>query len=72
MEQISRFDLEQQILDCWRITDDLKQLTEAVGNQCLSEDQTLNILIGLYEIYNLKFDQAFTTFEKLIASKNIT
>ena len=71
MEQPNRFDLEQQILDCWGITDDLKLLSEAEGNQRLSKDQTLNILIGLQELYNLKFEQMFNTFEKLVASKNI-
>lgn len=72
MEQPNRFDLEQQILDCWNITNELKLLAEAVGNQSLSEDQTLNILIGLQEIYNLKFEQTFRTFTQLIVSKNIT
>jgi hypothetical protein len=72
MEKPTRFDLEQQILDCWGITDDLKLLAEAEGNQRLSKDQTLNILIGLQELYNLKFEQMFNTFEKLVASKNIT
>ena len=72
MEQPNRFDLEQQILDSWNITSELKLLAEAVGNQVLSKDQTLNLLIGLCELYNLKFEQTFSTFEKLIASKKIT
>lgn len=72
MEQPNRFDLEQQILDCWNITNELKLLAEAVGNQSLSEDQTLNIIIGIHELYNLKFEQTFSTFEKLVASKKLT
>jgi hypothetical protein len=57
------FDLEQQILDCWTITSQLDTLVEGVLEHDMSTDQITNVLIGLKELYNLKFDKAFNTFE---------
>lgn len=61
-----RFDLEQQIMSCWQITNDLATLNQAVLEQDLSKDNISNILLGIEKLYNLKFDQAFRTFEALI------
>ena len=67
----SRFDLEEQILDCWNITKDLDILTEAVIEQNLSQDDISNALIGLKTMYELKYDKMWKTFEQLIRSENI-
>lgn len=71
-----RFDLEQQILDCWKIVDDIKLLDKNVlegtidgGN--LTQDEISNYLMGLESIYDLKFQQMFDTFSKLISQKKI-
>lgn len=71
-----RFDLEQQILDCWKIVDDIKLLDKNVlegtvdgGN--LTQDKISNYLMGLESIYDLKFQQMFDTFSKLISQKKI-
>lgn len=60
-----RFDLEQQILDCWRVVDDLKTLGDVYDREH-TEDQVLNILIGVTELYDLKFNKLFETFEACI------
>ena len=69
-----RFDLEQQILDCWKITDDIKLLDKNVlegkiegGN--LTHDEISNYLLGLETIYNMKFEQMFATFSDLIKQR---
>jgi hypothetical protein len=56
-----QFDLEQQILDCWGITDDLQTLIDRYDT--LSEDDKLNVLIGLKALYHMKFEKTFETFE---------
>ena len=61
-----RFDLEQQIFDCWHIVDELKTLGEAVCESDLTADETANVLIGLERLYSLKFDRMFRTFETCI------
>lgn len=45
MNTIDRFELEQQILDCWRILDDLKY----VINSDSDKDELLNAICSLYE-----------------------
>lgn len=71
-----RFDLEQQILDCWKIIDDVKLLDKNVlegkieGGQ-MTNDEISNYLLGLESIYELKFHQMFDTFGQLIRDKKI-
>lgn len=69
-----RFDLEQQILECWNVTNDIKHVTEYVLDAPLEpnrEDKISNMLIGIEELYNLKFQKLFETFEQLIAEKKV-
>jgi hypothetical protein len=66
-----RFDLEQEILDCWNITKDLELLNQAVLEKDFTVDQTANLLIGIIELYNLKFDKTFETFSQLIRDREL-
>jgi hypothetical protein len=66
-----RFDLEQQIMNCWHIIDDVKILNEYVLESDLTKDQISNALLGLEEIYQMKFDKLFRTFEELVRNKTI-
>lgn len=61
--KFDRFDFEQDLMKCWSITDDLKLLTEAVLEKELTRDQISNILIGMTELYELRFDKLFSDFE---------
>lgn len=65
-----QFELEQQILDCWGITDDLDILFEATLDAQLSRDKIANIVLGMKDLYNLKFEKTFNTFEELISEKH--
>ena len=70
-----RFDLEQQILECWNVTSDLRHITEYVLDAPLEpnrEDKISNMLLGMEELYNLKFQKLFNTLETLIAEKKVT
>jgi hypothetical protein len=62
----TRFDLEQAILDCWGITDDLDVLFEAIMDKDLDADKTANIILGLKDLYHLKFEKTFNLFEEMI------
>jgi hypothetical protein len=61
------FDVEQSIMQCWGVVDDLKLLTEQVYDrpQPLTEDELGNILIGMQTLYQLKFEKCFEEFEEL-------
>jgi hypothetical protein len=71
-----RFDLEQQIMTCWNIVEDIALLNTGVlegrpdGNT-LTQDEISNYLLGLESIYSLKFEQMFDTFSTLVSQKQI-
>lgn len=67
MKTKNRFDFEQEIMGTWNILDDLKCLAD--GWDELTEDKKLNIIIGLIDLYQLKFDTMFNTFEELIRQR---
>jgi hypothetical protein len=54
-----RFDLEQQILDCWKITDDIPMM----------EQQGANVadFTSLATVYEYKFKQLWNTFETMVS-----
>ena len=65
----AQFDLEQQIMECWNVTTDLKRVTEYLLDAPLEpnrEDKIANMLIGMEALYEVKFDRCFRTFEKLL------
>ena len=64
--KFDRFDFEQQIMSCWNITTDIKDLNEGVLESDLSKDQISNALIGLEQLYELRFNKLFRQFETLI------
>ena len=66
-----RFELEQEILDCWHIVDDVNMLYEAVMDRDLTKDQIANVLLGLYQLYQLKFERTFETFETCIYNREL-
>lgn len=68
---MDRFDLEQQILECWRVTDDMKIVGGMVGSGS-SDDDVINALNGLTVLYEQKFTALFATFEALVRSRNIS
>ena len=58
------FDLEQQILKCWNVTDDIKEVSEAITElDLLSIDETTNALSGLAAMYELKFNKLWALYE---------
>jgi len=59
-----QFDYEQQIMSCWNITSDLKDLSEEILEGNLSKDQISNVLIGLEQLYNIRFEKLFRIFEQ--------
>lgn len=59
-----QFDYEQQIMSCWNITSDLKDLSEEILEGNLSKDQIGNVLIGLEQLYNIRFEKLFRIFEQ--------
>lgn len=60
-----RFDFEQEIMDCWSVTNDIQTIIDSYDGA--TEDQLLNMLIGVKELYDAKFRILFDTFEGLVS-----
>lgn len=59
-----QFDLEQEILSCWHVTDDIELLFDNIMNETLTKDQITNALLGMKELYQMKFEKCFKTFDE--------
>ncbi len=66
-----RFMFEEKIMDCWRIVDDVRDLNTQYMNGSMTEDQVANYLLGLETIYQIKFEQLFHMFEKMVQEDQI-
>ena len=60
----NRFDFEQEIMHCWSVTDDIKAFAAR-------EDISNEHWIALAQVYEVKFNVLFDTFEQLIKEKKL-
>jgi len=66
------FDLEQEILDCWKVTDDISMVTKHFIDDPKWQDMSpaladaiMNKLNAIQELYELKFDRVWGSFEEV-------
>jgi hypothetical protein len=59
-----RFDFEQEIMHCWSITDDIKAFAAR-------DDISTEQWIALAQVYEVKFNVLFDTFEQLLKEKKL-
>jgi len=71
MKPITRFTLEDQLMECWGVVDDLDMVysTEALYQD---QDRMMNVLLGMQELYKIRFQRLFDTFEHLVHEGKIT
>ena len=67
-----RFDLEQRIMKCWNITEDVQLLRKQLSDKEMSKDDIANYLQGLESIYEVKFNALWDCFEELVGQRKIT
>jgi hypothetical protein len=65
MKPFNRFDMEQQIMTCWNICEDLDTVMEGVLEGDMNQDRISNVLLGMKELYHLKFEKLWLQFEAL-------
>lgn len=70
--EFDRFDFEEQIMSCWNVATDLRDLSEGVIESDLTKDQIANVLMGMEQLYQLRFDKLFRMFEQAVNSKSIS
>jgi len=64
-----RFDLEQNIMQCWNVCDDIQLYLDMYDN--MDEDQRMNYLIGLKQMYHMKFERTWDNFEKCVRTRQV-
>jgi hypothetical protein len=69
-QSMTRFELEEAMLDCWGFKEDIGTLLNATEDN-LSADELQNVLIGLQSLYNMKFQHMWNIFEKMIENGEI-
>jgi hypothetical protein len=71
-----RFDLEQEIMRCWNVVEDIRLLNKYVlegtpDGDVLTTDRIANYLLGIEAVYELKFQQLWDTFSQTIKTNQL-
>lgn len=71
---MDRFDLEEAISEVFTTNEELEVLLYRIGDSPVTptEDELLNMLIGIKELNKVRYEKLWNTFECLIANKVIT
>ena len=67
-KEVDRFKLEELITSLSQISEDIESIMqkEFDTEEGLTEDQKMNILIGMMELHKIRCDATFDCMEKLI------
>jgi len=65
-----RFDLEEAISDVFTSNEELETLLYRIGDSPVtpSEDEVMNILIGIIALNKVRYEKLWNTFEALISN----
>lgn len=66
---MKQFELEQNIMNCWTVCEDIKTVYEAIEEDKLDKNNICAVLLGMSELYYLKFEKLFLVFEELLKEK---
>jgi hypothetical protein len=63
---MDKFKLEENIMNCWQVVDDLKAVYHC---ERLYDDKNemQNVLLGMFTLYQIKFENLFHEYEKSAA-----
>tara|TARA_R110001606_G_scaffold55432_1_gene135115 strand:+ start:74 stop:304 length:231 start_codon:yes stop_codon:yes gene_type:complete len=59
------YELEPHIMDCWSVCNDLESVFRQIGDgeREPTQDEMMNALMGMQQLYQWKFEQLFDKFE---------
>ena len=71
---MNRFDLEEAMSNVDQIREDMETIIYAVGDspKALTEDELLNMLIGVKQLHEARYQKMWSIFEQLISNKTIS
>jgi len=62
-------DLEQEIMNCWRVVDDIDLLYGNLMDGNTTIDDVGNILLGMKHLYQMRFEKCFNRFEDVMRER---
>lgn len=65
MERLTKFDLEQKILNAWTVRDDIDLLIEHHNRNKMTDDELQKVLTGLSAMAEIRFQALFRCFEEI-------
>ena len=65
------YELEPMIMDCWHVCDDLQVVFKQIGDgeREPTQDELMNVLMGMQQLYQWKFEQLFFKYEEVIRDR---
>jgi hypothetical protein len=70
-EENMRFELEQAIIACGNIADDVDMLMDALMDPTCDRERLMNALIGMRELHEMRCKKAFDIFSAMIQARLI-
>lgn len=69
-KDMDRFDLEEAITDVFTNNEELETLLYRIGDSPVapSEDELMNIIIGIIALNKVRYEKLWNTFEALVAN----
>lgn len=61
---MTAFDLEQDILKCWNVTDDLREIIEDLESGHMAAPEATEALRAYSKVYERRFERCFARFEQ--------
>ena len=70
-QKYDRFNLEAEIMSGWNTKDDLESITSRMMDDPdpMSEDDIVNVLIGLIELHDIRCKKLFNVFETMVKER---
>ena len=61
------YELEPHIMDCWSVCNDLESVFKQIGDgeREPTQDEMMNALMGMQQLYQWKFEQLFLKYEQV-------
>jgi hypothetical protein len=71
---MNRFELEDAMSNLHQIGEDIETIIYAIGDSPIkhTEDQLLNMLIGIKQLHDTRYQKMWNTFEQLIQNGTIS
>ena len=60
----AQFDLEQDILRCWNVTDDIGEVLDDLESGVIEIHEAAEVLRAYQRVYQRRFDRCFRSFEQ--------